>query len=92
MICEDCVGTGRRLEHSPDCADDWCALNGDMTSCRGELVPCHCARGRRAALSPALRRCPWLGHPGLQRRRDTVVVPWRYRARLVARLIRGEGA
>jgi hypothetical protein len=30
--------------------------------------PCVCPRGRRAELTGALRRCPWLGHPGIQAR------------------------
>jgi hypothetical protein len=66
--CEHCFGTGRTLQHSPDCDDDLCALSGDMHSCRGELAPCHCALGRRAELAPGLRRCYWLAHPECQRR------------------------
>lgn len=81
MPCEDCLGTGRRLEHAPSCDDDLCALNGDMHSCAGELVPCWCALGRRGELSPGLRRCYWLAHPGSQRRRFAEQVSMRHRSR-----------
>jgi hypothetical protein len=79
--CDSCFGTGRTLHHSVCCDDDLCALNGDMHSCRGELAPCHCVLGRRAELSPGLRRCYWLAHPECQRRHIREQAPWRFRWR-----------
>jgi len=41
--CPYCYGTGERYWHSDDCADDLCALNGDMHSCAGQMEHCPCA-------------------------------------------------
>lgn len=45
-ICEHCHGDGVLFEHSRDCRDDLCALNGDEHSCNGEVVPCGCSEMR----------------------------------------------
>lgn len=68
MICDWCHGMGYYLDHSPTCDDDLCVLNGDQHSCAGQLSPCMCPAGRHYELTGALRRCPWLAHPGSQRR------------------------
>ncbi len=41
--CSDCGGDGIRFDHADDCDNDSCALNGDMDSCQGQVVQCHCA-------------------------------------------------
>lgn len=41
--CEHCQGNGVIFTHAEDCDDDLCALNGDMHSCVGQLIPCECA-------------------------------------------------
>ena len=41
--CPDCGGAGERFDHADDCYEDSCALNGDIDSCNGQVVPCHCA-------------------------------------------------
>ncbi len=41
--CEHCQGNGVIFTHAEDCDDDLCALNGDMHSCVGRLIPCECA-------------------------------------------------
>jgi hypothetical protein len=79
MSCDDCFGTGRTLQHSPDCDDPDCALNAGYNSCAGELVPCDCPLGRRVQLSPGLRRCPWLAHPKAQQRHGAEQIPARRR-------------
>lgn len=40
--CEYCHGEGEVFGHAEDCRDDLCALNGDMHSCVGRLLPCNC--------------------------------------------------
>jgi hypothetical protein len=52
--CEHCQGAGEVFTHADDCGDDLCALNGDMHSCVGQLVPCDCAvkTGRAERASP----------------------------------------
>jgi len=41
--CPDCGGYGERYDHAADCYEDSCALNGDIDSCNGQVIPCHCA-------------------------------------------------
>lgn len=38
--CEQCHGTGEVFMHADDCDDDLCALNGDVHSCCGQVLPC----------------------------------------------------
>lgn len=40
--CSLCYGGGRYLDHAEDCVNDFCALNGDMSSCSGLLRDCDC--------------------------------------------------
>lgn len=44
---------------------------------------CPCPRGRRMELSPGLRRCPWLAHPGSQLRHFLEQAPHRQRLRWI---------
>lgn len=41
--CELCDGSGEYFAHDESCRDDLCALNGDIHSCGGKVVPCECA-------------------------------------------------
>lgn len=52
--CPVCNGTGVIFGHSDDCADDLCALNGDMHSCAGQVHQCDC----RATQPPAVESGP----------------------------------
>lgn len=40
--CPYCHGTGERLWHTADCHSDYCALNGNYPSCRGQVERCPC--------------------------------------------------
>lgn len=79
MPCEWCYGTGRYLEHAPDCDDDLCALNGDYLSCVGSLQICCCPVGRRLELPAGLRQVYWLAHPKMQVRHGAEQMPHRWR-------------
>ena len=46
--CALCGCSGEVFEHSEDCDDDLCALNGDMHSCTGTVRQCAC----KATASP----------------------------------------
>lgn len=42
-LCE-CGGTGEIFTHAEDCDNDLCALNGDIHSCAGQVIPCGCRK------------------------------------------------
>lgn len=42
IACQCCGGSGEVFEHSEDCDDDLCALNGDEHSCTGVVRQCSC--------------------------------------------------
>lgn len=42
IACQCCGGSGEVFEHSEDCDDDLCALNGDDHSCTGVVRHCSC--------------------------------------------------
>jgi hypothetical protein len=42
--CPICGGTGEFFTHAANCADDLCALNGDVHSCAGSVLRCECSR------------------------------------------------
>lgn len=41
--CDECHGAGEVFTHADDCTDDLCALNGDVHSCLGQVLPCQCS-------------------------------------------------
>lgn len=50
--CE-CLGTGELVVHADTCTDQFCAINGDVYSCVGQIIPCSCPLGQAKAKGAA---------------------------------------